>query len=172
MHRAVLKLQSSSSPKVQFLCLSNANSVFIDVILRHHKLDGLFERIITNPADFEGDLLNVHRRVDPKGVQHECRVGCSANMCKGEELTRYLEEYGGVDRWSKILYVGDGANDYCPVLRLRPQDSVICRKYRGLEKAIATGPQRGYELKCKKRDWAAAWEAEREMLNEVLAIKL
>ena len=45
----------------------------------------LFTEIVTNPAHFEPDgLLKLSRRVSPDGPQHGCKVGCSANMCKGE----------------------------------------------------------------------------------------
>jgi pyridoxal phosphate phosphatase PHOSPHO2 len=37
-------------------------------------------------------------------------------MCKGEELSAFLEEHGDYDQ---VIYVGDGSNDFCPVLRLR-----------------------------------------------------
>jgi len=37
-------------------------------------------------------------------------------MCKGEELSAFLREHGEYDR---VVYIGDGSNDFCPVLRLR-----------------------------------------------------
>jgi pyridoxal phosphate phosphatase PHOSPHO2 len=97
-------------------------------------LQNLFEEIVTNPAEFEpSGLLKLRRRVDPNGPQHSCTVGCSPNMCKGdslcyipkpylmhhvgEELAAFLERHKpGYDR---IVYVGDGSNDFCPILRLR-----------------------------------------------------
>ena len=80
-------------------------------------LDTLFDRITTNPAKWTDDgLLVVQRKVDPDGPQHSCSVGCSPNMCKGEELTAFLAEHGDYD---KVVYIGDGSNDFCPVVRLR-----------------------------------------------------
>ena len=44
----------------------------------------LFDEIITNPAAWKDNgLLEIRRRVSPDGPQHGCKVGCSANMCKG-----------------------------------------------------------------------------------------
>jgi Putative Phosphatase len=84
-------------------------------------LDQLFDRITTNPATWREDgLLVVRRRVDPEGEQHSCKVGCSPNMCKGEELSAFLKEHG---EYEKVVYIGDGSNDFCPVVRLR--ESVI-----------------------------------------------
>jgi pyridoxal phosphate phosphatase PHOSPHO2 len=37
-------------------------------------------------------------------------------MCKGEELEAFLARNEPFDR---VIYVGDGTNDFCPILRLR-----------------------------------------------------
>lgn len=34
----------------------------------------------------------------------------------GEELDNFLKKHSPFDR---VIYVGDGANDFCPVVRLR-----------------------------------------------------
>lgn len=104
MVRAVSSLKARG--ETTFLCLSNANSVFIDTILKvpsrprihlftatepfsphspqHKGLENLYEEIITNPAEWDpSGLLKVRRRIDPEGPQHSCHVGCSPNMCKG-----------------------------------------------------------------------------------------
>jgi pyridoxal phosphate phosphatase PHOSPHO2 len=96
----------------------------------------LFEEIVTNPAEWDSSgLLKLRRRIDPSGPQHACKVGCNPNMCKGnlgvsqisfsihlpfiagEELDAFLERHKTV--FDRIIYIGDGSNDYCPVLRLR-----------------------------------------------------
>ncbi len=102
MIRAVKKLKARSSPSTIFFCLSNSNSVFIATILKvkllklllfngsaqfaqSKGLQDLFEEIVTNPAEWDpSGLLNLRRRVDPNGTQHQCKVGCSPNMCKGQ----------------------------------------------------------------------------------------
>ena len=54
-------------------------------IFQSKGLDALFDEIVTNPAEWEASgKLNLRRRIDPSGPQHECKVGCSPNMCKGE----------------------------------------------------------------------------------------
>ncbi|EIN11890.1 hypothetical protein PUNSTDRAFT_99192 [Punctularia strigosozonata HHB-11173 SS5] len=181
MVRGVNKLKVSQDPKTTFFCLSNANEVFIKTILKSKGLETLFDEIVTNPAHWEDELLAIRRRVSPDGPQHSCKVGCSPNMCKGEELTAFLERHQpGFDR---IIYVGDGGNDFCPALRLRAQDLLLCRRYRGLEQriakenkkieeALAAGETRsdvemeGLKLKCGVKYWAGAWEVE-EILGEL-----
>ncbi|KAI0768371.1 phosphatase phospho-type [Irpex lacteus] len=118
MKRAVLKAKERASPKSTFLCLSNANSVFIPTILKERGLETLFDEIITNPAEWdESGLLKVRRRVDPSGPQHSCRVGCNPNMCKGEELDAFIARHQPA--FDRIIYIGDGSNDFCPILRMR-----------------------------------------------------
>jgi len=163
MVRAVTKLKEAGD--TTFLCLSNANSVFISTILEDKGLTTLFDEIITNPAEWDlSGFLKLRRRVDPQGPQHTCLVGCQPNMCKGEELDAYLLRKAV--EYDRIAFVGDGTNDFCPILRLRSQDMVFCRAGRGLQKRIgAEGEQLG--LKCAVHFWDGAWEVE-EYFNRLL----
>lgn len=146
---------------------------------------------MTNPAEWDSSgLLHVRRRIDSTGPQHACTVGCSPNLCKGEldlvnqilrlsifvgdELEAFLARHGEYDR---IFYVGDGSNDFCPILRLRrsalnhrdpmhsvdsiiSQDTILCRSFGGLHKRIA----REGGMKCQVKYWTGAWEVE-EIFN-------
>ncbi|KAJ3791063.1 phosphatase phospho-type [Lentinula aff. detonsa] len=156
MIRAVSNLKSRG--KTTFLCLSNANSVFISTILKEKGLETLFEEIITNPAEWDASgLLKLRRRIEPEGAQHNCKVGCSPNMCKGEELDAFLARHGPA--YERIVYVGDGSNDFCPVLHLRSHDIVCCRTFGGLPKRIARDGEK-FGLKCQVKYWTGAWELE------------
>jgi pyridoxal phosphate phosphatase PHOSPHO2 len=78
----------------------------------------IFDEIITNPAEWEDNgQLRIHRLVSPDGPQHNCRIRCDPGMCKGQELESYLARKG-VD-FDRIIYIGDGSNDFCPILKLR-----------------------------------------------------
>jgi len=157
-------LKAALNPQTTFFCLSNANSVFISTILESKGLSTLFEEIVTNPAEWDpSGLLKLRRKVDPSGPQHACKVGCSPNMCKGQELDAFLERHK--PEFDRVIYVGDGSNDYCPVIRLRSQDMVFCRRYRGLEKRIAEDGEKD-GLKCQVKYWAGAWEVE-EMFGQL-----
>ncbi|KAF8635195.1 hypothetical protein AX17_003971 [Amanita inopinata Kibby_2008] len=124
MVRAVRNLQAVGN--TTFLCLSNSNSVFISTILQDKGLEDLFGEIVTNPAEWdESGLLKLRRRIDPSGPQHACKRYPSHLFTKfsetGEELDAFLTRHGR--DFDRIIYVGDGSNDFCPVLRL--QRSVI-----------------------------------------------
>jgi len=159
MIRAVKAIKAASKPKTTLLCLSNANSVFISTILEYHGLGDLFEEIVTNPAEWTEDgLLRVRRRVDPDGPQHTCKVGCSPNMCKGEELDAYLAR--SEKSFDRLVYVGDGGNDFCPILHFKSATDIVCvRRYRELEKRIRNeGEKAG--LKASLQYWTGAWVVE------------
>ncbi|KAG8740804.1 hypothetical protein FRC10_003869 [Ceratobasidium sp. 414] len=84
MIRAVKALKAASSPKTTFLCLSASNHVYIKTILEHNDLSDLFAEIVTNKAEWHGDRLDLRRHISPDGPQHNCKIGCSPNLCKGK----------------------------------------------------------------------------------------
>ena len=54
-------------------------------------LQDLFTEIVTNPAEWDpSGLLKLRRHVDPNGPQHNCPVGCDANICKGKSPSTFL----------------------------------------------------------------------------------
>lgn len=137
--------------------------------MQHHKLAGpefeLFDEIVTNPAEFTSSgLLKLSRRIPASAAtqQHTCAVGCSANMCKGDELEAFLARHGGRSTYDRIVYVGDGGNDFCPVLRLGPNDLAFVRKFRGLQSRI----NKEGGVKAGIKYWNGAWELE-GYLNEL-----
>lgn len=97
-----------------------------------------------------------------------------AYVASGEELEAFLARHQ--PDFDRVIYVGDGKNDYCPVVRLRryvrrissdsigsrtfsSQDTVLCRRLKGLERRIEkNGPKDG--LKCQVYKWTEAWEVE------------
>ncbi|EOQ99334.1 Inorganic pyrophosphatase 1 [Wallemia ichthyophaga EXF-994] len=162
MKRALENLKHRN-PDVDLVILSNSNEVYIRTILQDKKILHLFDAIITNKAEWSSSgCLNVSRRVDPNGPQHGCSVGCSPNMCKGEELESYVAAKGGWDAYNQVFYVGDGGNDYCPLLHLRSQDTALARYPRPLINRI----EKEGNLKCSVVKWVGAWEVE-EILDKL-----
>lgn len=172
MKWAVTSLQSRSS-EITFICLSDSNTVFINTILEHHGLANLFSTINTNPSHFSpsnSNCLLVGRRV-PQGSpnQHSCKAGCPVQLCKGNELSIYITNNGGWDAYSKVVYIGDGAHDFCPLLRMRKEDLFLVRKDMGLHaKVTKDGEERG--LKADVKYWTGAWEVEEWVKNASVSL--
>lgn len=49
------------------------------------------------------------------GAPHGCTNPCGENLCKGREVQRII----ATEAPSRIAYIGDGSNDWCPVEKLR-----------------------------------------------------
>ncbi|KAF8331106.1 phosphatase phospho-type [Cantharellus anzutake] len=164
MQRGARNIKENLRIPTTLICLSNANLVFIETILKDKAFEDIFEEIITNPAEWRDDgALIVKRRVSPDGPQHSCTTGCSANMCKGEELENYLVRCNKT--FDRMIYVGDGSNDFCPILRFKRQGNRyrLCPTIPWTRKRIANeGEKAG--LKASIRYWAGAWEVE-EIFN-------
>ncbi|KAK2820434.1 hypothetical protein Q5P01_023393 [Channa striata] len=110
----------------ELVVISDANTFFIETWLERAGVRHLFRKIFTNPASFDATgrlvLLPFH--------SHSCSR-CPDNMCKQAILREYLaarqKECGGAP-FQRVFYVGDGANDICPSLALRPQDTAFPRR--------------------------------------------
>uniref|UniRef100_A0AAY4A265 Phosphatase phospho1 n=2 Tax=Denticeps clupeoides TaxID=299321 RepID=A0AAY4A265_9TELE len=122
---ALLDFLRSHRRDFECVVLSDANTYFIEAWLQRAGARQLFLEVITNPASFDADgrlaLLPFHSHGCPR---------CPENMCKQlvlqEYLLRRLRERGG--DFQRVFYIGDGANDVCPSLVLREQDTALARR--------------------------------------------
>lgn len=122
----------------EIIIISDSNSIFIGRWLKRRKLDHLISRIFTNPARYDD---NGRMRVDMYHTQHTCQLS-TINLCKGQILMDYVDqrrEQG--KRYGKIVYVGDGKNDLCPVLRLSRSDLACPRKCYALIETLNNLPR-------------------------------
>lgn len=96
----------------EVIIISDANTFYIDHILNVKGVRGHISRIITNPATFREDgLLMIEKHtVNPP---HGCSR-CAVNLCKGKELLSHLSE----KPFDRVVYLGDGRNDFCPATKL------------------------------------------------------
>lgn len=155
MQRTVRQLKSGPEPST-ILCLSSANQVFINTILEDKGLSSHFDGIVTNPAHWDDSgLLIVRRLIEPHDPQHNCPNNCFPNICKGQELREFIARQG--KEFDRVIYLGDGSNDFCPLLDLRDSDYALVRSGRGLEPKVRANESR---LKCQIRYWDGAWEVE------------
>ncbi|KAG0252111.1 hypothetical protein DFQ27_008257 [Actinomortierella ambigua] len=131
-----------------YICiLSDANTVYIDIILKAYGISHLIDRVITNPAYYdETERLHVQRHHGLDLPPHGCPNPCAANLCKGQELDALM----AVEDYDQVIYGGDGTNDFCAALHLRPQDTVLARSGLGLEKQIKSSAGR---LKANVKYW-------------------
>lgn len=137
--------------KSDLIIISDSNSEFIDHILSRNQLQDYFLRVYTNPAEF---LDNGRLVVSPYHHQTSCDLSGS-NLCKGQVLETFLEERKSEGiQYSNIGYVGDGSNDFCPMLRLKEKDFAFARAdYRIVKHMAKMKLERGLEVIAKTVFW-------------------
>lgn len=127
-------LKSLRQQNCDLIIISDANNVFIEEWLQAHGLGSYFEAIFTNRAEFQANGLLA---LEPYHHQTDCRLS-AANLCKGKVLEDFIMERNlrqGV-KYDQLIYAGDGSNDICPVLRLKPGDLACARIGFSLAKNI------------------------------------
>ncbi|CAM4629613.1 pyridoxal phosphate phosphatase PHOSPHO2 isoform X1 [Lepidochelys kempii] len=115
------------------IIISDSNTVFIDWILKAANFHEVLDEVFTNPATFSGagylTVQNFH--------SHHC-AKCPKNLCKRKVLEEFVDKklHQGV-KYIKIVYVGDGGNDLCPVTFLKKDDIAMPRQGYTLQKMIS-----------------------------------
>jgi pyridoxal phosphate phosphatase PHOSPHO2 len=113
--------------------VSDASQAFIEAFLRRRDLLGLVSSIRTNSSwtDAAGHL-RVSAYQAERGGPHGCPL-CPVNLCKGAVLREL--RLGGADP-RRVLFIGDGGGDFCPVRTLRAGDVALVRKDASVESAL------------------------------------
>jgi pyridoxal phosphate phosphatase PHOSPHO2 len=150
----ITALKLAQSAGAMNFILSDANHHYITVILEHHNIVSSFVEIETNFSHIDGDdddaatasvdgaqvppqqqQLRIFPH-QPSGNPHSCAL-CPQNLCKGNVLDKWRDQYS----FDKIVYVGDGAGDFCPVVRMDTSDVALCRQDCALLKKCLAAQQ-------------------------------
>lgn len=138
LSRALKAVGQSQNPKAKAIIASDANTIFIEEILAANGLEkDTFAAIYTNPATWSAaDELQLEP-YQPVFIPHQCPRKCPANMCKTTILRRALKDLHLEDAQKpRMVYVGDGGNDFCPSMSLTAHDLVLARDGFALQKLI------------------------------------
>lgn len=165
----------NENPQSAQMILSDGNTLFIQAFLEGQGMVNHFAPfgVITNFGQWtdQGRLQVTHQSQQYGG--HDCKT-CPANLCKTQALKKTLQLHNTLPPLRKesdspangldvaieeqtqqprprIIYVGDGANDACPVLHiLGPADVMLARK--GKKRICANdrqGPETDDEAKAE-----------------------
>lgn len=134
--------QLSNVPGMDLCVMSDSNCFFISEWLDAHGLSNMFHQIYTNPATVleGGELL-----VTPYENQTNCDK-CPINLCKGGIMRCIIADA----TYRRIVYVGDGHNDLCPILQLGVEDVACVRRGFVLHSMLPTFRRR---LCCRVVTW-------------------
>lgn len=144
----------------ELIIISDANTVFIDTILKEHGIDKYFTAIYTNPASFHANenylqVTPLSRVFNVDGEPFNCTTQmCTANICKGSILEHHVNSKLQENSNRKsFLYVGDGRNDYCGGLKLDSNDFFFVRQNFSLEKLLISNDKLKKDLKANILFW-------------------
>ncbi|XP_057457499.1 inorganic pyrophosphatase 1-like [Lotus japonicus] len=144
--------------------VSDANTFFIETILKHLGIRECFSEINTNPSyvDDEGRLTILPYHV------HGCCNPCPPNMCKGLIIKRIQDTISHEEN-KRFIYLGDGAGDYCPSLKLKDKDFVMPRKNFPVWDLICKDPSC---IKAEIHEWSDGEEFEQVLLHLINKISM
>ncbi|KAM7483825.1 hypothetical protein LguiB_008408 [Lonicera macranthoides] len=125
--RIIPAIKSAHALGCDLRIVSDANFLYIETILKHLGVRDYFSEINTNPG-FVDDYgkLRIFPFHDFHTAPHGCTL-CPPNMCKGAIIER-IQASLSMEGKKKIIYLGDGAGDFCPTLKLKEEDYVMPRK--------------------------------------------
>lgn len=117
-------MKNLNSNNCEIIIISDANVMFIEKWLVHWNLNDTVKKIFSNPAWFDDDgLLNIENYHH----QNWCKLSVK-NLCKGDVMDKYIKQrHNEGVVFNKIGYVGDGSNDFCPMIRLSIDDMIFPR---------------------------------------------
>ncbi|KAG8349041.1 putative Phosphatase Protein of unknown function DUF89 [Trypanosoma vivax] len=133
---------ASPFPPVEIAVASDANVLFIEETISRHLpfARNSIKQIHSNAyheVSAEGSRRSRVEWHEPNG--HDCPCCMHRehpNMCKSRIIARLLHSTRLVD--PTVVFVGDGSNDYCPVLNmLRPRDFMLARRCFPIHKELA-----------------------------------
>uniref|UniRef100_A0A161ZP45 Phosphatase n=1 Tax=Daucus carota subsp. sativus TaxID=79200 RepID=A0A161ZP45_DAUCS len=108
--------------------------------------------------------LRILPYVDFLKAPHGCSNVCPPNMCKGMIIERIQSS---LEKNEKIIYLGDGAGDYCPMLKLGPENFVMPRKNFPVWSLISENRDL---VKAKIHEWTDGQELEQILLGLIASI--
>jgi pyridoxal phosphate phosphatase PHOSPHO2 len=171
----ITALKLAQSTGAMNFILSDANHHYISVILQHHNISSVFIEIESNFSRIDeectaadGEQVLARLRISPHqpaDSPHLCPL-CPRNLCKGNVMAMWRDKYC----FEKVVYVGDGGGDFCPVLCLGAEDVVLCRQDYSLHKkcvaaASAATVDKGGEGEQRVRAKVLPWSSGNDILS-------
>lgn len=144
-------LKSLHQANFDLIIISDSNSEFIREWTEAHHINEIFTEIYTNPACFlDKGLLTIK----PYHHQTDCKLS-PENLCKGSILENFIAKKQLTDlvSYENVVYVGDGTNDICPVMRLGEKDVGCARKGFGMTRILEKNKNTKLTAKSKLIFW-------------------
>ncbi|XP_015934147.1 inorganic pyrophosphatase 2 [Arachis duranensis] len=167
--RVVPAIKTAYAMGCDLRIVSDANTLFIDTILKNLGIRECFSEINTNPSYItEEGRLRVLPYHDSNKYHHGCSL-CPPNMCKGLIIERIQDSITCGEEKKRFIYLGDGRGDYCPSLRLKEKDFMMPRKNFPVWELICKDP---LLVKAEIHEWSDGEDMERILLHLINKISM
>ncbi|XP_022844478.1 inorganic pyrophosphatase 1-like [Olea europaea var. sylvestris] len=164
--RVVPAIKTAHSLGCDLRVVSDANLFFIETILNHLGIRDCFTEINTNPSYVDEDgRLRIFPFHDFHSSSHGCNL-CPPNMCKGKIIERIQASFAKEGQ-KRIIYLGDGSGDFCPMSKLKEVDYAMPRKNFPVWDLISKNPEL---IRAEIHEWTDGNELEPVMLNLIKKI--
>lgn len=168
----------------EFAIVSDANNIFIDTILRNNNVlnddssnRSIFttKHIYTNKATWQETAtaddnskryglgcVDVQRFHSPTLTPHHCSNKCPPNLCKGSVLQQLKQnlnissDAATATCTHRLIYLGDGGNDFCPSTLLAADDWLLVKRNFTLDTLVT---QHADRIKAQVHRWDTQAEA-------------
>ncbi|CAH8359258.1 unnamed protein product [Eruca vesicaria subsp. sativa] len=167
--RIVPAIKAAHALGCELRIVSDANMFFIETMVEHLGISELFSEINSNPGFVdEHNTLRISPYHEFTNSSHGCtHVTCPPNMCKGLVIERIQDSLAKEGK--KMIYLGDGAGDYCPSLKLKTEDYVMPRKNFPVWDLISQNP---LMVKASIREWTDGESLEKILMGTIEEIIL
>ena len=115
----LFNLIKQNKDKFDCIIVSGANTLFVKWIIEKYNLTDIFTDYFSNIAEpCNENLIKIEQ-----ANYHNCET-CDESMCKRMIVQDYINNKG----YDKLLYLGDGSNDYCPATIFSEKDYLFPRE--------------------------------------------
>ncbi|XP_003739908.1 pyridoxal phosphate phosphatase PHOSPHO2 [Galendromus occidentalis] len=134
----------------EVVVISDANTVFIEHILYTEGVRHLVHEVFSNYAQFDG---NGCLTIQEFHHNDQCKI-CAVNLCKSRVVSDYIDrrKKQGVNL-QKVVYIGDGMNDFCPAANCKRGDLVLARMDSPLSTKLDERP-----INAKVQKWSDGYD--------------
>jgi len=139
--------------------LSDANTWFIETVLKANGMSHLVSQIVSNIARVEGSKVQV---LPYHTTPHPTSSTSPANLCKGRVMRKWMEE----ETFSHLVYCGDGSGDFEGAMAAPANSVVLAKKNWQLHQRLQEASDNG----SGPRAQVVVWDSQEQLASTILRI--
>ena len=105
------------------ICTGN-NKIVVETVLKKNKLDNIIRYKICNNSEFDNDNI---LKITYLNEKYEHCNDCQPFLCKSLAMDNFFEKHKR-ESYNKVIFIGDGSNDFCFSKHLNENDILFPRK--------------------------------------------